>query len=296
MFENIIGNEKIKQDLEKLVLQNKTSHSYLFLGTEGIGKKLIAKEFAKMLLCESNEKYCGNCKSCIEFDSNNNPDFTIVDPDGASLKIEQIRQIQKKIIEAPIISKKKVYILNDADLMTVEAQNCLLKTIEEPPEFVTIILIGSREQNFLNTIKSRCTAIKFQNIESHKIKKYLKDKYDIDDVSDEMLSLYQGSIRKAEDLKDKQQLYLNIIDIVDNIKNSDLVEILKKADLIYKSQDEKYEILESMNVILLKKFKEDIRYLKCIDIVEETKKRIRANGNYNMCIDNMLFNIWEEMR
>ena len=87
MFENIIGNEKIKQDLEKLVLQNKTSHSYLFLGTEGIGKKLIAKEFAKMLLCESNEKYCGNCKSCIEFDSNNNQDFTRVDPDGASLKI-----------------------------------------------------------------------------------------------------------------------------------------------------------------------------------------------------------------
>lgn len=295
MFENIIGNEKIKQDLEKLVLQNKTSHSYLFLGTEGIGKKLIAKEFAKMLLCEAKEKYCGKCKSCIEFDSNNNPDFTLVEPDGASLKIEQIRQIQKKIIEAPIISKKKVYILDDADLMTVEAQNCLLKTIEEPPEYVTIILIGSKEQNFLNTIKSRCTILKFQNIESNKIKGYLKEKYDIDNVTDDMLSLYQGSIRKAEDLKDKQQLYLNIIDIVDNIKNNDLIDTLKKADLIYKSQDEKYEILESMNVILLKKFKEDIKYLKCIDIVEETKKRIKANGNYNMCIDNMLFNIWEEM-
>ena len=142
MFDEIIGNDRIKNQLKQAVDLNKTSHSYLFLGISGIGKKMIAKEFAKMILCENEKKYCNQCKSCIEFDSNNNPDFTLIEPDGASIKIDQIRQMQKKIIEAPIISKNKVYIIDDADLMTTEAQNCLLKTLEEPPEFVTIILIG----------------------------------------------------------------------------------------------------------------------------------------------------------
>ncbi len=295
MFENILGNDKIKQELIQMVKFNKVSHSYIFIGTSGIGKKIIAKEFAKMLLCIGEEKYCGQCKSCLEFDSNNNPDFQIIKPDGTSLKIEQIRQIQRKIIEAPIISTKKVYIIDDADLMTTEAQNCLLKTIEEPPEFVTIILIGSKENKFLSTIKSRCTIIKFNDIEESEIKRYLLEKYDIEEISENMLRVFQGSIGNAEKLKDKQNLYNNIFEILDKISSLDLIDILKKADIIYKSQDDKFDILEAINVILFKKSKDDVRYLKCIDIVEDTKKRLNANGNYNMCIDDMLFKIWEEM-
>ena len=141
MFQNILGNNNIKEELIKTVKSNKYSHSYLFIGTAGIGKRLIAREFAKMILCGAEEKYCGKCKSCIEFDSRNNPDFKEIEPDGNSIKIDQIREMQAKVIESPIISSRKVYIINDADLMTIEAQNCLLKTLEEPPDFVNIILI-----------------------------------------------------------------------------------------------------------------------------------------------------------
>ena len=295
MFDKILGNDKIKSQLKQAVDLRKTSHSYLFLGTSGIGKKMIAKEFAKMILCESEEKYCNHCKSCIEFDSNNNPDFSLIEPDGTSIKIEQIRQVQKKIIEAPIISKNKVYIIDDANLMTTEAQNCLLKTLEEPPEFVTIILIGSKESSFLSTIKSRCTIIKFQEIENEEIKKYLSINYGINNISEEMLEIFGGSIGKAEELKDKQELYTSIIKIIENIKLLELPDVLKKADIIYKSQEDKNDILEAINVILFKMSKQDIRYLNCIDIVEDTVKRLNANANYNMSIDNMLFNIWEEM-
>ena len=295
MFDNIIGNNKIKQELQNTVKLNKTSHSYLFTGTSGIGKSMIAKEFAKMLLCLEKHKYCNHCKSCIEFDTNNNPDFQIIMPDGASIKIEQIRQMQRKILEAPIISTKKVYIINDADQMTTEAQNCLLKTLEEPPEFVVIILIGSNENNFLSTIKSRCTIIKFQDIENEEIKNYLKQTHGIENISDQMVSLFGGSIGKAERLKDKQELYDNILEVINKITTLDLIDILKKADIIYKSQDSKEEILENINIILFQKAKQDSRFLNCIDIVEETKKRLNANANYNMCIDNMLFKIWEEM-
>ena len=294
MFDKIIGNSNIKDELIHIVELNKISHSYLFLGTAGIGKKEIAKEFAKMILCLNEKKYCNHCKSCIEFDSNNNPDFQIIEPDGNSLKIEQIRQMQRKIIEAPIISQNKVYIINDADLMTIEAQNCLLKTLEEPPEFVTIILIGSNENSFLSTIKSRCTIIKFQDIENGQIKDYLKSKYDII-VSDNLLEIFGGSIGKAEKLKDKQELYNSIIEIIECIDKLDLIDLFKKSNIIYKSQDDKESILDAINTILFKMGKENTKYLNCINIVEDTKIRLNANGNYNMCIDNMLLKIWEEM-
>ena len=293
MFENIIGNDKIKNELTNLVKQNKYSHSYIFHGTEGIGKKLIAKEFAKMILCLGEEKYCNTCKSCLEFLSNNNPDFYEIIPDGNNIKIEQIREMQKKVVEQPIISKNKVYIIDNADLMTREAQNCLLKTLEEPPEFVTIILIGSNESNFLSTIKSRCTILRFENIEPSKIEKYLKEKFSIQEVPKCIIEAANGSIGKAELLKDKQELYIAIDTVLENIEKMDLIDTLKNADIIYKSQDEKNEILEYINIKFLKKAKENLKYLKCIDIVEETKKRIKDNSNYNMSIDNMLISIWE---
>ena len=295
MFEQIIGNEKIKKDLKSIANQNKNSHSYLFIGIEGIGKRQIAQEFSKMLLCLGEEKYCNKCKSCIEFDTNNNPDFMQINPDGNSIKIEQIREMQRKVIEAPIISKKKIYIIDDADTMTKEAQNCLLKTLEEPPAYACIILIASNENNILTTIKSRCTIIKFEKISDEDIKKYLKEKYEINDINDNLLQAFQGSVGKAETLKDKQDLYDSIFNIIDKIEKLNLIEVLNLAEIIYQSQDDKFEILEYMNVILFNKGKENIKYLNCINIVEDTKKRLKANSNYNMCIDNMLFSIWEEM-
>ena len=295
MFENILGNEKIKKELQTAVSLNKNSHSYLFVGTSGIGKKMIAMEFAKMILCIDANKYCNYCKSCLQFDSNNNPDFILIKPDGASIKIEQIREMQKKFIEAPIFSSKKVYIIDDADLMTKEAQNCLLKTLEEPPEFVTIILIGANENSFLSTIKSRCTILKFDNISDEILKKYLSERYQLYDVSENMMEAFQGSIGRAEMLKDKSELYDSIYQIITHIDKINLIELLKKAEIIYKSQEDKYEILDYINIILYRYSKENIKYVNCINIVEDTKKRLKANSNYNMCIDDMLFKIWEEI-
>ena len=127
MFENILGNEKNKNILIKSVKSNTVSHSYIFWGIEGNGKRLIAKEFAKMILCTDENKYCNKCKSCIEFDTNNNPDFKIIEPDGNSIKIEQIREFQNKVSEKPIISNKKVYIINNSDKMTRRSAELLIK-------------------------------------------------------------------------------------------------------------------------------------------------------------------------
>lgn len=295
MFENIIGNNKIKQSLEKSIKEKKTSHSYLFAGIQGIGKKMIAIEIAKNILCFSDEECNNTCKSCVEFKSNNHPDFLLLQPDGNSIKIDQIRYLQQKIQEKPIISEKKVYVIDDADTMTVEAQNCLLKTLEEPPEFATIILIGSNENAFLTTIKSRCMILHFQKIENAEILKYLKENYDIDNISSNVLDMFQGSIGKAISLKDKKDEYENIEKIIENLNTKDIIDIIKISEVIYKSKEEIFEILDYINIILLKRAKTNYLYTNCINIVENTKKRLKQNANYDMCIDNMLFNMWEEI-
>lgn len=296
MFDNILGNDRIKEVLANSVKNNKISHSYLFVGTEGIGKKLIAKEFAKMILCiDDNEKYCNKCKPCIEFDTNNNPDFKIIEPDGASLKIEQIRELQSKVAEKPIISKRKVYIINDSDKMTKEAQNCLLKTLEEPPEYVTIILIGSNENKFLSTIKSRCMILHFNKISNDEIEKILEEQYQLKINSKIMIDAFQGSIGKAIQLKDKIDDYEKIENVIYSLEKKDKIDILNMAEIIYKAKDEKYDILDYMNIVFINLAKNSSKYANCINIVENTKRRLQSNANYDMSIDNMLFNLWEQV-
>ena len=281
MFSDIIGNDKLKKELIHSVEINKTSHSYLFIGTEGIGKKLIAEEFAKMLLAVK--------------DTENSPDFSIIEPDGNSIKIEQIREFQKKVSEKPIISNKKVYIINDSDKMTVEAQNCLLKTLEEPPEFVTIILIGSNENSFLSTIKSRCMILHFEKISDEQIQKYLQYNHQTEINSKIMLEACQGSIGKALEIKDKQELYQNTEQVVNSLERKDKIDILNMSDFIYKSKDDKLEILNYMNVLFINLAKINSKYADCIAIVEETKRRLQTNANYDMCIDNLLLSLWENV-
>lgn len=295
MFEKIIGNKQIIDTLEKTVKENKTSHSYLFVGTPGIGKKLVAIELAKMLLCLDQNKYCNKCKSCIEFDTNNNPDFLYIEPAGNTIKIEQIRNLQKNIQEKPIISNKKVYIINDADLMTKEAQNCLLKTLEEPPEFATIILIGANDTAFLPTIKSRCTILYFNRIKDEEIEEYLKTYYGMDNIDKNMIEMFQGSIGKALTLKDKQEDYKILENIIENMNKKTLIDIISDSEILYKSKEEIEDMLEYLNIILLRKSKQNYLYTNCIKIVENTKKRLKQNANYDMTIDNMIFNIWDEL-
>lgn len=294
MFEHIIGNEKIKKELINSLKLNKISHSYIFLGTDGIGKKLFAREFAKAILCENTE-YCDKCKSCIEFNSKNNPDYGEIIPDGNSIKIDQIREMQLKVSEPPIISSKKVYLIDDAHLMTKEAQNAMLKTLEEPPHYATIILLGANESNFLSTIKSRCISIKFTNITNNEIVEYLKETKGLNNISQSILEAAEGSIGKVERLQENETLYLAIDNIVNNIEKLDLISTLKNADLIYKSQNEQNEILDYINLRMLEKARKDLRFLNCINIVENAKLRLKSNSNYNMTIDNMIISIWEEL-
>ena len=298
-FNNIIGNNNVKNILTKSVNNNTVLHSYMFIGEQGIGKRLIANQFAKMILCQEYDLHeCNTCKSCLEFDGGNNPDFVFIEPDGRIIKIDQIREMQNKIVEKPIISNKKVYIINDADLMTKEAQNCLLKTLEEPPEYIVIILIVSNENKMLTTIKSRCMKIHFEKIDDNEIQKFLLEKCEIQNISPNIIRMCDGSIGKCIDIKDKLDDYLILEKIFLNFGNS-LTSVVNSAEILYKNKDNINDYLDYINVILYNLTNENknnsLKFINSIKIVEKTKQRLLSNSNYDMCIDYLLFNIWEEI-
>lgn len=293
-FENLIGNENIKDILNKTIQTGKLTHSYMFIGPSGIGKTLFAKEFAKMILCQSTEKKpCNKCKSCIELENNNNPDLIEIEPDSGTIKIDQIRQMQEKVLEKPIISSKKVYIIKDADCMTKEADNCLLKTLEEPPSFITIIMTGSNESMFLNTIKSRCMKVTFHKIQDSLLKEFLEKNKSIH-LENTLLKACEGSIEKAMRVNEKKEQYEKTQEIFNNIEKYQLLDVINKLEFLYNNKEDIYEILDYINIILQGKILEKPHYIKYIETVEQTKKRLKANSNYDMSIDSMLYKIWEE--
>ena len=302
-FEGLVGNEDIKNSLIKSVSNKEIVNSYMFVGQEGIGKKRFAKEFSKMILClEENKTSCGNCNSCIKFESDNHPDFWLIEPDGNSIKIAQMRKMQENIYQKPIISNRKVFIIDDADKMTEEAQNSLLKTLEEPPEYVTIILIVANENFMLNTIRSRCLKIYFKNIETSQMVSYISRNSMFDNVDENIIGMCNGSFAKLENIQQYLEQYVQVENVFNSIlekKETSIIKIFKNCEIIYKSKDNIQDILEYMLVIIYNKIKKQegpyYKYFEISKIVENTRVKLNSNSNYDMCIDEMLLRIWEEM-
>lgn len=298
-FKNLVGNENNKYILKETITKGNILHSYMFFGTEGIGKKLFALEFAKMILCENQKNSpCEKCKSCIEFNSNNNPDFFFIEPDGNSIKINQIRNMQKGILEKPIISSKKVYIINNAETMTKEAQNSLLKTLEEPQEYVVIILIVSDENSMLPTIKSRCTKIFFEKISDENLKTYIKEKIGDVHFEESMIKLSEGSIGKCIEISKKQEILKKIEDFINNIENMDEVQIINASSYFNENKEDINLILDYIYILIFNKTKEfsnKIKYIFAMEKVQNAKKKLSKSNNFDMTIDNMLIEIWREI-
>ena len=302
IFEKLIGNDKIKEELADTIKSNNVSHSYLFAGPDGIGKKLFAKEFAKACLCLSEEKPCSKCSSCVKFDGENNPDYKEIGPDGNSIKIAQIRELQERIYEKPIDSSKKVIVIDDSDKMTEEAQNGLLKTLEEPPEYAIIILIATNENKLLNTIKSRCLKISFSAISDVEVKKYILQNNIIESPSENILKVCGGSLGKVKHVAENLEIYSQIEDVTNkliagNIKN--MVDMFNKFQVLYDNKDNVLELLDYMIVIIysfiVQKQNFSQKWLNIVQIIEKSKIKLNSNTNTDMCIDELLMNIFEKI-
>lgn len=296
MNTKIKGNENNRKELKKIVQNNNILHSYLFLGKEGIGKKEIAKEFAKQILCLTKKENC-DCKSCICFETQNHPDIQIINEESETIKIGTIRDMIQTVYEKPILSNKKIYIINDSDKMTKEAQNSLLKTLEEPPEYIVMILIASNSDMILNTIKSRCTKIVFDKLTNKEIQEILTTKeIENTNISENMYELFDGSINKALKILEKKDKYIQLNTFINEINQKSKLDFITQNKEIFE-KEEIEELLEYCIVLLfnLGKKEKNIKYFNCIKIIRETISRIKSNSNFDMSIDNMLFKLWEEV-
>ena len=296
IFEEILGNESNKLFLNNILKNDTVSHSYMFIGKNSIGKLLFAKEFAKGILCFNDaDKPCEHCNSCKKFASNNHPDFFTLDEDETTIKNEQIRELNKSILEKPIESLKKVYIINNSENMTIQAQNSLLKTLEEPPEHAVIILITANENKMLTTIKSRCTKIYFNPLSDDEVKKILTKTFNIHNLSNKVLKIAGGSIDNALKVQTNEDTYNILENIFTDLKNKNLIELLQQKELLCEKKEDIYNILDYLNVLFKDLAKTNTKYSNCIFVVEQTKERLKKNSNFDMTIDNLLLQIWEEI-
>lgn len=166
-----IGHEERWLDLMRALNHGRLGHAYLFIGPASVGKTFVAMEFAKAILCMErvDGEACGSCRSCLLFDHGNHPDFRMVNPDGTSLKIEQIRSISKEAGYLPVLSERKVFFVGDATLMTDVAANGFLKTLEEPPSSVVFLSTADDENSVLPTIRSRFQGVRLGPVLREKI-------------------------------------------------------------------------------------------------------------------------------
>lgn len=278
MFENIVGHEKQKEILTKSIETGNISHAYLFFGNSGIGKKEIACEFAKKILNTDT--------------LDNNPDFKIITKreDKKDILVEQIRsELIDDVYIVPAAGDRKVYIIDEAQNLNVAAQNTLLKTLEEPPKYITIILISSNISGFLTTILSRVNQMPFEGISKEELKQYLKKEYNIE-FTDLILEYIDGSIGKAIDIANNN--ILEKLEKVDKlygyINASNIIDAMTFSSTIDLSED---NLLDYLEFILYKNGK-----YNCIKIIENAKSRLKSNGNYDIIIDSMLLRLVDNIK
>ena len=175
-FNDILGHEQIKEHFRNAAQTGKVSHAYILSGEAGMGRKSLANAFALSLLCEKGmEEPCMQCHACKQVLSGNHPDLIYVTHEKpASIGVDDIReQINDTIQVRPYSSYYKIYIMDEAEKMTVQAQNALLKTIEEPPAYAVILLLTTNQDAFLPTILSRCVQLKLKPLKDSVVKEYL---------------------------------------------------------------------------------------------------------------------------
>jgi len=325
-FTDIIGQEQLKEHLQNAIAMNKVSHAYIINGERSSGKEFIAKVFAAALQCEKGEtEPCGECHSCIQAKSGNQPDIIFVAHDKPNtIGVEDIRtQINNDIGIKPYSSPRKVYIMNEGEKMTVQAQNALLKTLEEPPEYAVILILTANVDSLLPTILSRCVVLHMKPVPDHKVKKYLMEELEIPDYKANIcVAFARGNIGKAKMLASSEEFEKvkeEAVTLVKYINDMDISEVIKAIRKISEYQFDVTDYLDILSVwyrdVLLFKatkdansliFKNEIQYIRkvahrstyegietIVKALQQAKRRLEANVNFDLTMELLLLTIQE---
>ncbi|HEY5675067.1 MAG TPA: DNA polymerase III subunit delta' [Malonomonas sp.] len=245
-FDSIIGHERQKEILRQALRNQKVAHAYLFEGPEGVGKRLVALALARTLLCQTG-KGCGDCAPCRKVDHNNHPDIHFLDAEGATIKIDQVRALQKELSLRPFEGRYKICLIDGAEHFNPAAANALLKTLEEPQPNTLMILLSSRPDSLLSTIRSRCQKLPFQRLPKQRLAEILSQRLDLNETEAAILAaLSDGSFKKA--LGQNRELYLErrreLIRDISALSSGSIIPTFKLADQLANDKEQLTDILE----------------------------------------------------
>lgn len=325
-FKDIVGQEQLKEHLQTAIRMNKVSHAYIINGERSSGKEFIAWIFAMALQCEKGgEEPCQECHSCKQALSHNQPDIIRVTHEKPNtIGVEDIRgQINGDIAIKPYSSPRKIYIMNEAEKMTVQAQNALLKTLEEPPEYAVILLLTTNVDALLPTILSRCVVLNMKPVADNLVKDFLMKELQIPDYRAKVcVAFARGNIGKAKQLASNEEFEnireeaVTLLKYIDEMEISEITAAIKKI-MEYKIDVNDYLDILSVwyrDVLLFKAtndvnhliFKEEIQYIrkvankcayegieKILDAMEKAKNRLNANVNFDLTMELLLLTIKE---
>lgn len=325
-FGDIIGHEQIITHLRSAIALDMVSHAYILNGPEYSGKMMLAEAFATALQCEGEgERPCLECRSCRQAMDHNQPDIIYVSHEKPNtIGVDDIRtQINNDIVIKPYSSRYKVYIVDEAEKMNQQAQNALLKTIEEPPAYAVILLLTTNADSFLQTILSRCITLNLKAVKEDVIRDYLMKHYQIPDYQADVCAAFsQGNVGKAVQLassEDFGELKASVLQLVKRLDDIDLYEFGGAIKQIgeYKLQINDYFDLITIwfrDVLYMKAtndvngliFKDEVydikrqaakRSYQGIEIIlkalDTAKLRLNANVNFDLTLELLLLTIKE---
>ncbi|MDO4787533.1 MAG: DNA polymerase III subunit delta' [Johnsonella sp.] len=318
-YDDVFGQDEVKEYLKKIRLSSRFSHAYIIEGERGMGKTLLALSWASSLLCEKEgELACGCCHSCRQIAAKTHPDLNLIKGEKANLIT--VGEVREKICEdiqiRPYSGRYKIYLVQEADKMNVSAQNALLKTLEEPPDYAIIILLCDNREGFLETLKSRCIKLKLKPQPKELIIKRLVDLYGDRERAERFSGFARGNIGRAKRLissRESESEFEQNIEILEKLHISDArarmrdLESLKNREnlgdfldfcrcwyrdiLVLKTGNPKEKLLFGYKYSELKAIAEFFDYSdfnQILSAIERAKSRLEANVNKELVMKIML--------
>ena len=325
-FQSIVGHEEIIKHMKNSIAMGKVSHSYIFAGEAGSGKKLLARTYAMALQCESGDaEPCLKCDSCKRAISKNHPDIIYVTHEKPNtISVEEVRtQIVDDVAIKPYYGKYKIYILPEAEKMTPQAQNAILKTIEEPPAYGIFMLLTNNVDMLLPTIQSRCVRLDVKPVSDDLVKKHLMENLHVTDYqADVDASFAQGNIGKAEAAAQSaefENITGNALEILKKIPDMEMADLIEYVKKLTSEKDSIYDYLDLFqmwfrDVLMFKAtyevdnliYKQEINTIKeqarvrsyeglekILEAIDRAKIRLRANVNFETAIQLLFLTIRE---
>ena len=325
-FQDIVGHKQVVEHLQNAMENDHISHAYILHGEHGSGKSLLAATFAMTLQCEKGGKEpCGQCRSCKQALTHNQPDIIYVQHEKPNtISVDDIRrQINGDIEIKPYSSKYKIYIIDEADKLNQQAQNALLKTIEEPPSYAVVLLLVSNISALLPTILSRCVTLKLGTVEDSLIRDFLMEHLGVPDYTANICVAFAGGylgkaveLASNEDFNNMKRDILSLLKDITQMELSDMVQRVKALQEYKLRMDDFFDIVIMWfrDVLLFKAtndrngivFKEEAGAVvrqaslsgydgiqNIIEALEKAKTRLKANVNFELTLELLLLTIKE---